>query len=126
MNEDEVRSLQSRTCWRSNAALASCVITTTTGEVGTLDGRVLQAEPGAGLRARQELHRWYHPKSAGEGASPMARLIETPRSKTVAERQRAIMAWEHRVAEHEARRKETVQDTVKVAAMKIIMTAENA
>ena len=41
-----------------NSALASSLITTTTGEVGTLVRRVLQAFPGCGLRAWQELNRW--------------------------------------------------------------------
>ena len=41
-----------------DSALASSLITTTTGEVGTLVRRVLQAFPGSGFRAWQELNRW--------------------------------------------------------------------
>ena len=40
-----------------NSALASSLITTTTGEVGTLVRRVLQAFLGSDLRAWQELNR---------------------------------------------------------------------
>ena len=54
---------------------------------------------------------------AVEGASSMARIIELPRSTTVAELQRAIMDWELRVAEHEGRH-ELVQDSVEVATMR--------
>ena len=63
--------------------------------------------------------------SAVEGASSMARIIELPRSTSVAELQRAIMDWELRVAEHEGRQ-ELVQDSVEVATMKRMMTAEMA
>ena len=58
-----------------DSALASSLITTTTGEVGTLVRRVLQAFPGSGLRAWQELNRWYRPKSAVEGAASMDGII---------------------------------------------------
>ena len=109
-----------------NSALASFLITTTTGEVGTLVRRVLQAFPGSGLRAWQELNRWYRPKSAVEGAASMAGIIAPSRAKSIAELQRFIMDWELRVAEHEARHNECVQDSVKVAALKRMMTAEMA
>ena len=61
MDGDEVTNLAA-IYWKVsalNSALASCLITTTTGKVGTLVRRVLQAFPGSGLRARQELNRWY-------------------------------------------------------------------
>ena len=103
-----------------NSALASSLITTTTGEVGTLVRRVLQAFLGSGLRAWQELNSWYRPKSAVEGAASMAGIIAPSRAKSIAELQRFIMDWELRVAEHEA------QDSVKVAAQKRMMTAEMA
>ena len=109
-----------------NSALASSLITTTTGEVGTLVRRVLQAFPGSGLRAGQELNRWYRPKSAVEGAASMAGIIAPSRAKSIAELQRFIVDWELRVAEHEARHNECVQDSVKVAALKRMMTAEMA
>ena len=128
MTDDAVAGLE-ESHWNVqplNAALASCLITTTTGEVATLVRRVLQAHPGAGLRAWQEMNRWYRPKSAVEGAASMARIIEPSRAKTVADLQRSIMDWELRVAEHEARHSETVPDTVKVAALKRMMTVEMA
>ena len=49
MDDDEVRNLAA-IYWNVsalNSALASCLMTTTTGEVGTLVRRVLQAVPGA-------------------------------------------------------------------------------
>ena len=101
-----------------NSALASFLITTTTGEVGTLVRRVLQAFPGSGLRAWQELNRWYRPKPAVEGAASTAGIIAPSRAKSITELQRFIMDWEIRVAEHEARHNECVQDSVKVAALK--------
>ena len=109
-----------------NAALATCLISTTTGEVATLVRRVLQAHPGAGLRAWQELNRWYRPKSAVEGSASMARIIEPGRAKSVTELQKAIMDRELKVAEHEARYGEVVLDSVKVAALKRMLTPEMA
>ena len=109
-----------------NSALATSLIITTTGEVGTLVRRVLQAFPGSGLRAWQELNRWYRPKSAVEGAASMTNITAPSRAKSIAELQRFIMDWELRVAEHEARHNECVQDSVKVAALKKMMTAEMA
>ena len=108
MDDDEVANLAA-IYWNVSAldsALASSLITTTTGEVGTLVRRVLQAFPGSGLRAWQELNRWYRPKSAVEGAASMAGIIAPPRAKSIAELQRFIMDWELRVAEHEARHNE--------------------
>ena len=70
-----------------DSALASSLITTTTGEVDTL-------------------------------------VIAPSRAKSVAELQRFIMDRELRVAEHEARHNECVQDFVKVAALKRMMTSE--
>ena len=67
-----------------NGALAP-LITTTTGEVGTLVRRVLQAFPGSGLRAWQEMNRWYRPKSAVEGAASMAGIIVPLRAKSIAD-----------------------------------------
>ena len=61
MDGDEVTNLAA-IYWKVsalNSALASSLITTTTSKVGTLVRRVLQAFPGSGLRARQELNRWY-------------------------------------------------------------------
>ena len=71
MDDAEVANLAA-IYWKVSAldsALASSLITTTIGEVGTLVRRVLQAFPGSGLRAWQELNRWYRPKSAVEGAA---------------------------------------------------------
>ena len=119
MDDDEVTNLA------LNSALASCLITTTTGEVGTLVRRVLRAFPGSALRAWQEL-RWYRPKSAIEGAASMAGIIAPSRAKSIVSLQRFIMDWELRVAEHKARHNEYVQDSVKVAALKRMMTAEVA
>ena len=105
MDDAEVATL-AEIYWNVSAldsALASSLITTTTGEVGTLVRRVLQAFPGSGLRAWQELNRWYRPKSAVEGAASMACIIAPSSAKSIAELQRFIMDWELRVAEHEAR-----------------------
>ena len=66
MDDDKVTNLAA-ICWNVsalNSALASCLITTTTDEVGTLVRRVLQAFPGSGLRAWQEMNRWYPTKSS--------------------------------------------------------------
>ena len=56
----------------------------------------------------------------------MADIIQPSRAKSIGELQRFIMDWELRVAEHEARHDEYVQDSVKVAALKRMMTAEMA
>ena len=56
----------------------------------------------------------------------MTGIIAPSRAKSIAELQRFIMDWELRVAEHEARHNECVQDSVKVAALKRMMTAEMA
>ena len=128
MDDDEVANLAS-IYWNVSAldsALASSLITTTTGEVGTVVRRVLQAFPGSGLRAWQELNRWYRPKSAVEGAASMAGIVAPSRAKSIAELQRFLVDWELRVAEHEARHNECVQDSIKVAALKRMMTAEMA
>ena len=109
-----------------NSALASCLITTTTGEVGTPVRRVLQALPGASFRAWQVLNRWYRPTSAVEGAASMAGIIPPSGAKSNGELHRFIMDWELCVAEHEARHNEYVQDSVKVAALKKVMSAEMA
>ena len=66
------------------------------------------------------------PKSAVEGAASIAGIIAPSRAKSVAELQRFIMDQELRVAEYEARQNECVQDSVKVAALKRMMTAEMA
>ena len=50
-----------------SAALASCLITATTGEVATLVRRILRAEPSAGFRAWQELAKWFRPKIRHRG-----------------------------------------------------------
>ena len=60
-------------------------------------------------------------KSAVEGAASMAGIIAPSRAKSIAELQRVIMDWDLRVAEHEARHNEYVQDSVKR-----MMTAEMA
>ena len=49
-----------------------------------------------------------------------------PQAKSIGEVQRFIMDWELRVTEHEARHNEYVQDSVKVEALKRIMTVEMA
>ena len=54
----------------------------------------------------------------------MAVIIAPSRAKSIAELQRLIMDWELLVAEHEARHNECGQDSVKVAALKRMMTAE--
>ena len=56
----------------------------------------------------------------------MVGIIAPSRAKSIAELQRFIMDWELRVAEHEARHNECVQDSVKVAALMRMMTAEMA
>ena len=61
MDDDEVTNLAA-IHWNLlalNSELASCLITTTTGEVGTLVRRVLEAFSGSGFRAWQDLNRWY-------------------------------------------------------------------
>ena len=60
------------------------------------------------------------------GAASMAGIIAPSGAKSIAELQRFIMDWELHVAEHEARHNECVQDPVKVAALKRMMTAEMA
>ena len=49
----------------------------------------------------------YRPKSAGEGAASMARIIDPPRSKSDADLQHVVVDWELRVAEDDARHKES-------------------
>ena len=61
-----------------NSALASCLITTTTGEVGTLVRRVPASIPRSWLPRVAGLYR---PKSAVKGAASMARII-TPRGRS--------------------------------------------
>ena len=64
-----------------SAAVASRLITATTGEVATLVRRIFRAEPSAGFRAWQELAGWFRVKSVIEGSG--------------------VMEWELRVVEHE-------------------------
>ena len=85
MDDDEVANFEP-IYWNVpalNNALASCLITTTTGEVGTLVRRVVQAFPGAGFRAWQELNRWYRPKPAVEGTASMADIIAPSRATSI-------------------------------------------
>ena len=99
MDDDEVTNLAA-IYWKVsalNSAVASCLITTTTGEVGTLVRRVLQAFPGYGRV--QELNRWYRPRSTVHGAASMAGIIAPSRAKSTGELQRFITDWELRVAE---------------------------
>ena len=127
--DDDVLAAWDTEYWHAQplgAALASCLITTTTGEVATLVRRILRAEPGAGFRAWQELIRWFRPKSVIEGSSSMARIIEPAKCKTVSDLQRAVMAWELKVVEHEARFNEVVPESVKVAALRRMLTPEMA
>ena len=56
----------------------------------------------------------------------MAGVIAPSRVRSIGELQRFIMEWERRVAEHEARHNEYVQDSVKVAVLKRMTTAEMA
>ena len=56
----------------------------------------------------------------------MAGIIAPSRAKSIGELQRFIMDWELRVAEHEARHDEYVEDSVKVAALKRAMATEMA
>ena len=80
LDQEEVKSLEP-IYWNVpalNATLASRLITTNTGEAGTLVRRFL-----SGLRAWQELNRLYLPKSTVEGTSSMTRIIEPPKSKSV-------------------------------------------
>ena len=55
----------------------------------------------------------------------MAGIFAPSKAKSI-ELQRFIMDWELRVAEHEARHNEYVQDSVKVAALERMTTAEMA
>ena len=56
----------------------------------------------------------------------MAGIIAPSRAKSIEELQRFIMDRELRVAGHEGRRNKYAQDTVKVAALKRMMTAKMA
>ena len=56
----------------------------------------------------------------------MAGIIASLRAKSIGELQRFIVDRELRVAEHEARHNEYVQDSVGVAALKRMMAAEMA
>ena len=127
MDDDEVTNFAAIN-WNVPAlksALASCLITTTTGGVGTLVRRMLQAFPGSGFRAWQELNRWYRPNQLLREQLPWL-TSSRHGAKSIGELQRFIMDWELRVAEHDARHIEYVQDSVKVAALKRMMTAEMA
>ena len=56
----------------------------------------------------------------------MSVIITPSRAKSIGELHRFIMDWELRMAEHAARHNEYVQHSVKVAALKKMMTAEMA
>ena len=121
---DEVTNLEAIS-WNVSSldsALASCLITTTKGEVGTLVRRVLQAFPGSGVAGAEQT---VPTKISCCGVS-MAGIIAPLRAKSIGELQRFIMNWELRVAEHEARHNEYVQHCVKVAALMRMMSAEMA
>ena len=67
IDNDEVTNLEA-IYWNVpalNSALASCLYTTTTCEVGTLVRRVLQAFPGSGLRAWQATRKATRMRSRG-------------------------------------------------------------
>ena len=80
----------------------------------------------ARLRAWQEVARWFRPKSVIEASASMARIIKPPNCKTVADLQRAVMEWELRVVEHEGWFNEQILESLKVAALRRMLTLEMA
>ena len=88
--------------------------------------RILRPELSAGFWGWQELARWFRPKSVIEGSASMARIVEPTKCKTVADLQRAVTEWELQVVEHEGRFNEQVPESVKVAALRRMLTPEVA
>ena len=56
----------------------------------------------------------------------MARIIDPTNCKTVVDLQRAVLEWELPVVEHEGQFNEQVPESVKVAALKRMLTPEMA
>ena len=95
MDSDDVVALSLNfTCAvELNGAHATALITCTVGEQPTVVRRVLQREPGPGLRTWQELVKWYRPTSATEAATSVMAIIAPPRARGLVELHRSIMEW---------------------------------
>ena len=119
MDDEEVTNLAA-ICWNVsalNSALASCSDHhdhRRSWHACSSSGASIPIWPQSVAGAEQ----WCRPKSGVEGAASMAGIIAPSRAKSIGELQRFVMDWELRVAEHEARQNEHVQDSVKVAALK--------
>ena len=92
----------------------------------TLVRRILQAEPSTGFRAWEERARWFRPESVIEGSASTAGIIQPTKCKTIADLKRVVMEWEIRVVEHEGRLHKQILESVKVAALRRMLSQEMA
>ena len=97
--------------------MAAAPITCTRGEVATLVRRILSVSTGDGLQAWFAVTHWFKPRSVVF----MARLMSPKRTKNVNELQVAVMQWELTLVEHESKFSEVEADSVKTAAMRVML-----
>ena len=97
-----------------NAALGQVLTRVTKDTAKTV---VKQAGPGNGLRARQNLARWYRPRSAMDKATSITMVMNPGQCKDMGELHRRLEEWEIAVREHEARFDDRVQESVRIAAL---------
>ena len=97
-----------------NVALAHLLTKVTTGTAKTM---VKQAGPGCGLRAWQNLARWYRPRSAMDQATSITMVMNPGQCRDMGEMHRRLEEWEVAVREHEARFDDRIQESVRTAAL---------
>ena len=99
-------------------AMCSGLTTSTAGMAQTLVRRSLRVEPGNGLRAWQLLNQTYRPRIAMKSSPSITKIIAPKQQTNIAALQAAMAEWELKVAEHENRFNETINDSIKVSALK--------
>ena len=116
------------TLWRGfwdvqqlSAAMAAALTTCTRGELATLVRRILSVSPGDGLQAWHAVTQWFKPRSVGEQAASMARLISPKHTMNVNELQVTVMQCELTLVEHESKFSEVAADSVKTAAVRAML-----
>ena len=95
-----------------NRAPATALIPATQGQAATSVRRSLQAAPGNGSRAWQQLTQLYRPRNAMEASSSMELIIDQGRQKTLADLHRATEERALRINEHEDRFNEKIPDSL--------------
>lgn len=97
-----------------NSALGQVLTKVTKDTAKTM---VKRAGPGNGLRAWQNLARWYRLRSAMDKATSITMVMNPGQSKDMGELHRKLEEWEVSVREHESRFDDEVQESVRIAAL---------